>query len=460
MALNIIPPVRRGIKCSCCHVTGHNIQHCNSPQVVQFYIDATTASISATTVENLKLMRPFTNADINVLKAVTRQLKLDTAVSNLSLDYLICLLAYAYWNTHNPAGTHLVNPDTAKRAANVAVREIEEARIATQRIIEQLRTRARHEEEALAALNRFKTGQRINAELTEDTATLMRCARQAYERVGWVLPSSMFIETCLCCKSTEHNISDCNSDTTYGLVSMIKILAVVLTERDFRRSLQQHPNIYVWLAIAHKHRYVPIECRDSVLAMDKITHKFYDQQYVFKHSDIRAYIDIFRNETVFQEIDVVYDPRYNFYKLLISTAYNIQTNCFQHSASYVTDCVNMFRDISQYKFTPYGVILNVKEITQTNKDESKDQDPIIQEPECAVCYDCRDIKCQLVSFGCKHEMCSGCLTSHFKSHNQPVCHLCRQAIKQIYVPTESINDELFHEIRVRVTRQAVMDLTV
>jgi len=460
MSLNIIPPVRRAIKCSCCRVTGHNIQNCNSRQVVQFCIDATTASIAAVSVENLKLMRPFTNTDINVLKAVTSQLKLDTAVSYLSLDYLISLLAYAYWNTHNPAGTHLVNRETAKKAANDAIREIEEARIATQRIIEQQRIRARLEDEAHTALVRLNTRQQMNSNLMQDTATLLSSARQAYQRVGWVLPSSVFIETCLCCKSTEHTISDCNSDTTFGIASMVKILAVVLTEREFRRSLQQHPNIYVWLAMAHKHRYVPIECRDSVLAMDTITHKLYDPLYMFKHSDIRAYIDIFRNETVFQEVDVLYDPRYNFYKSLISTAYNIQTNCFQLSEAYINDCVNMCRDISQYKFTPYGVTLNVKKITQPDKEESKDQDPIIQEPDCAVCYDCRDIKCQLVSFGCKHEMCSGCLTSHFKSHNRPVCHLCRQAIKQIYVPTESINDELFHEIRVRVIRQTVIDITV
>jgi hypothetical protein len=65
-----------------------------------------------------------------------------------------------------------------------------------------------------------------------------------------------------------------------------------------------------------------------------------------------------------------------------------------------------------------------------------------------------DVKYPNITFGCNHDMCSRCVNTFFKTPTRPKCHLCRQSICHISVPSEAVKPELFQDITVRILRQS------
>jgi len=467
--------------CSCCGQPGHTINKCNSPQVFRFIEDATAAAMTASSVLTLKLRRPFTNTSLPILKAVAANIHIESSVSILALGYLTHLLACAYWNKYNPAGSHANIRDsvrlnqlaeTCRQAATQAVREASEARI------QQARVEAQQRQAAAAAAEAHR--QQIQAE-TEAQRYLQlfirqqtryatehvliehqrQQTRQAFIQAGLQVPlcvaqpfappaaaapapASML---CLCCNSAEHNINNCKNYR--GIPSMNKILSLVCTRREFRTRLQQHPNLYIHLAFAIQCDFVPSECRDCVLAMDTITDYYYTQdKYQRVRMDIQEYV--FQQET--GETDVIYDPRFNVFQSLIETSEEIKFN--RTDPEFITKCIHISDMVGINTARPVDITLGLKATSMlTVKDEDKNEDEDEDEQQCAVCLGAWDIKYPTITFGCNHDMCSRCLNTFFKTTTRPTCHLCRQPICHISVPPE-INDELFQDIGVRIVRQS------
>ena len=84
------------------------------------------------------------------------------------------------------------------------------------------------------------------------------------------------------------------------------------------------------------------------------------------------------------------------------------------------------------------------------KKENKEEEDV---QPCCVCLGAWDIQYPLISFGCKHEMCSRCVNTFFKTPTRPACHMCRQAVCHISVPAEALNEELFQDTRIRIIRE-------
>lgn len=103
----IIP--KRVVSCSCCHVQGHNIQTCRSPQVFQFQNDAKLSAKHASCIDDLQKVAPFINASPSLLKVIIIRVKLESGlVSKLQLPCLIKILASYYWRRYNPAGPNYI----------------------------------------------------------------------------------------------------------------------------------------------------------------------------------------------------------------------------------------------------------------------------------------------------------------------------------------------------------------
>ena len=477
--------------CSCCGQSGHIISNCNSPPVLRFKEDALTAAMTASSVETLKLRRPFTNTSLPILKAVAANIHIESSVSNLALNYLIHLLAYSYWNKYNPAGSHATIRDTlslfqlaetSRQSATNAIREENEARIEQQRFQAQQR-----QQEAVAAiaernLQQFIIQQQRHTNEIDLIEAQRRRTRHAFIQAGLPVPPSVaqpFAPAttepasllCLCCNSAEHNINNCKNYR--GIPSMIKILALVYTRSEFRARLQLHPNLYTHLAFAIQSKVVPAECRDCVVAMNKITDYitgYYCQQakYIQIRTDLQEYsIEYAYQEETGQplETNVIYDPRIKFYQSVIETSTEINFNNtndqdFIAKCICIADTIDIHVNIIRHTI---DITLGLKatsmlKVTDEDKDEDKDED----EQQCAVCLGAWDIKYPTITFGCNHDMCSRCLNTFFKNPTRPSCHLCRQPVCHISVPSEALNAELFQDIGVRIVRQSssIIDLTI
>ena len=473
--------------CSCCGQSGHIISNCNSPPVLRFKEDALTAAMTASSVETLKLRRPFTNTSLPILKAVAANIHIESSVSNLALNYLIHLLAYSYWNKYNPAGSHATIRDTlslfqlaetSRQSATNAIREENEARIEQQRFQAQQR-----QQEAVAAiaernLQQFIIQQQRHTNEIDLIEAQRRRTRHAFIQAGLPVPPSVaqpFAPAttepasllCLCCNSAEHNINNCKNYR--GIPSMIKILALVYTRSEFRARLQLHPNLYTHLAFAIQSKVVPAECRDCVVAMNKITDYitgYYYQQakYIQIRTDLQEYsIEYAYQEETGQplETNVIYDPRIKFYQSVIETSTEINFNN-TNDQDFIAKCICIADTIDIH----VNIIRHTIDITLGLKatsmlkvtDEDKDED----EQQCAVCLGAWDIKYPTITFGCNHDMCSRCLNTFFKNPTRPSCHLCRQPVCHISVPSEALNAELFQDIGVRIVRQSssIIDLTI
>jgi hypothetical protein len=478
--------------CSCCGQQGHAINNCNSPQVLRFIEDATTtaAAITASSVEALKLRRPFTNTSLPVLKAVAANIRIESSVSNLTVDYLTHLLACFYWNKHNPAGSHaniretslslFQLAETSRQAATNALSEQAEVRIQQQRIEAQQRQQAAAAAIADRNLQIFlRQQQRYASEhiLIEDQR---RRTRHAFIQARLPVPPSVAQPIapaqaapaqaapllCLCCNSAEHNIDTCKSYR--GMTAMFKILAIVSSSEEFRTRLQQHPNLYTYLAFAIQGRFVPAECRDCVLAMNKITDYYYRQE---KYVRIRTELEEYSLECEYQQLtgqaletNVIHDPRIGFYQSLIETTKEITFNN-TNDQEFVAKCIRICDMINvNVNNRPIDITLGVKASAAPPPDEAKAcaEQEQQEEQSCAVCLGAWDINYPTITFGCNHDMCARCLNTFFKTPTRPSCHLCRQPICHISVPSEALNAELFQDIGVRILRrrQSIIDLTI
>ena len=473
--------------CSCCGQQGHAINKCNSPQVLRFIEDATAAARTASSVVTLKLRRPFTNTSLPILKAVAANIRIESSVSNLTLDYLTHLLACFYWNRYNPTGLHantreelLLLHETCRQAATTAAREEYEARVQQERAEAQQRHQALNASNAERHLQQFIGQQERYATEHVIIENQRRRTRQAFINAGLPVPERVaqpFVATppttgpaaaptmlCLCCGSAEHNISNCKNYR--GTPSMNKILSLVCTRTEFRTRLQQHPNLYIYLAFAIQGKFVPSECGDCVLAMNKITDYYYTQD---KYHRIRMDIQEYITGCEFQEeTDVIHDPRVKVFQSLIETSEEIKFN--RNDPEFITKCIRISDMIGINTDRPVDITLGFKASTTlpllTDADaDAKDED---EQCSCAVCLGAWDIKYPTITFGCKHDMCSKCLNTYFKNQNRlrPTCHLCRQPIFHISVPPEALNEELFQDINIRILRQiddgdlTIGDLTI
>jgi hypothetical protein len=480
--------------CSCCGQTGHTITNCTSPQVLRFKEDAAAAAITASSIAVLTLRRPFTNTSLPILKAVAANIRIESSVSNLTVDYLTNLLACFYWHKDNPAGLRVNTRDellllfqafrqVATNTTTNAIREQDEARIRQQRLEAQQRQLAAAAAEADRNLQLFlRQQQRYASEhvLIEDQR---RRTRQAFIQAGLPVPPSVaqpFTPApapaaapmlCLCCNSAEHNINNC--DNYRGIPSMIKILALVCDRTEFRSRLQQHPNLYTHLAFAIQSKIVPVECRDCVVAMNKITDYYYQHG---KYLQIRTDLQEYNIECAYQQLtgqaletNVIHDPRVGFYQSLIETSIEINFNN-TNDQDFITKCIRISDTITVNvnRPRPIDITLGVKAASLLLTDEAKasaDDDDSDEEEQssCAVCLGAWDVKYPSITFGCNHDMCSRCVNTFFKTPNRPSCHLCRQPICHISVPSEALNSELFHGISVRILRQrqsSIVDLTI
>ena len=470
--------------CSCCGQPGHAINKCNSPQVLRFVEDATTAAaaITASSVVTLKYRRPFTNTSLPILKAVAANIRIETSVSNLTVDYLTHLLACFYWNKHNPAGSHANTRDellllhqSCRQAATNAIREEAEARIQQQRFEAQQRQQAAAAAEADRNLQIFLRQQQRYASEHILIEEQRRRTRLAFIHAGLPVPhwvAHPFVATpiepapllCLCCNSAEHNIATCKSYK--GMTAMFKILAIVCTSQEFRTRLQQHPNLYTYLAFAIQCKFVPVECRDCVLAMNKITNYYYRQEKLFR---IRTELQEYSLEYEYQQLtgqaletNVIHNPRVGFYQSLIETTREITFNN-TNDQEFMAKCIRICEMINVNVNGPVDITLGVKAVATQPPDEAKSSaDDEEEEQSCAVCLGAWDINYPTITFGCNHDMCSRCLNTFFKTPTRPSCHLCRQPICHISVPSEALNAELFQDITVRILRQrqSIVDLTI
>ena len=466
--------------CSCCGQPGHTISNCNSPSVLRFKEDATAAAMTASSVETLKLRRPFTNTSLPILKAVAANIHIESSVSILALGYLTHLLACAYWNKYNPAGSHANIRDsvrlnqlaeTCRQSATNAVREEHEARRQQARVEAQQRQQAAAAASAERNLQVFlREQQRYASEhiLIEDQR---QRTRQAFRDAGLPVPHSVAQPfalaatttttaepvapmLCICCNSSEHNIATCKNYR--GIPSMSRILSIVCTRMEFRRRLQLHPNLYTYLAFAIQCKFVPAECRDCVLAMNTITDYYYQQaKYVQFRTDLQEYSieHAYLQETgQTLETNVIHDPRIKLYQSLIETSTEINFNNMDDQ-DFVVKCHNLREtiDIQANLIRPIDITLGFKARPPLLTDDAKaSADDDEEEQSCAVCLGAWDIKYPTITFGCNHDMCARCLNTFFKPPTRPSCHLCRQPICHISVPSEALNAELFQDIGVRI----------
>ena len=471
----------RTTTCSCCSQPGHNIKNCNSPQVQHFDEEAIETAIAAPSVLTLKYRRPFTNASVHVLKAIVATKRIVSSVSNLTVDYLTHLLACFYWNMHHPAGSHVNIRDsirltelaqTCHQEATVAEREAGEAReaelqaAARARRLQEHAARAQQQLERFVEQQQFYRNQQVHLEhQREHTRQLFVRARLAIPAcvsqpiAAAVAPAAVIApaETCLCCESTSHNISNCKNNYR-GVPSMAKILALVCSKKGFRVRLQLHPNLYVHLAYAIQSKIVPSECRDCIFAMNKITEYFYQEEgYIRFRKDLNEYKDECEYQQLTgtpMETNVIHDPRVKFYQSILELKSKLYFNNMDN-AEFVDKCILLADKIKDNLVTPIDVTFGFKPsptIGAPDAESKEDKEKEEAQP-CCVCLGAWDIQYPLISFGCKHEMCSRCINTFFKTPTRPACHMCRQAVCHISVPAEALNEELFQDTRIRILRE-------
>ena len=487
----------RTTTCSCCNQTGHNIKNCNSPQVQNFDEEAIATAIAAPSVLTLKYRRPFTNTSIHVLRAIVATKRIVSSVSNLTVDYLTHLLACFYWNMHHPAGSHANIRDsirltelaqTCHQEATVAEREAGEAREA--QLLEEARARRLQEHAAAAQqqLERFVEQQQFYRNQQVHLEHQRQQARQAFVRARLAIPACVSQPiapavaaaaviaptetTCLCCESTSHNISNCKNSYR-GVPSMTKILALVCSKKGLRVRLQLHPNLYVHLAYAIQSKLVPSECRDCIFAMNKIADCYFqEERYTQFRRDLNEYTDEFEYQQLTgtpMETNVIHDPRVKFYQSILELKSKLYFNNMDNT-DFVEKCILIADKIKDNLVTPIDVTLGFKPAklvmmpfgerqkafkpspTVGAPNDKKDEEEEEAQP-CCVCLGAWDIQYPLISFGCKHEMCSRCVNTFFKTPTRPACHMCRQAVCHISVPAEALNAELFEDTRIRILRQ-------
>ena len=474
----------RTTTCSCCSQPGHNIKNCNSPQVQHFDEEAIATAIAAPSVLTLKYRRPFTNASIHVLKAIVATKRIVSSVSNLTVDYLTHLLACFYWNMHHPTGSHVNIRDsirltelaqTCHQEATVAEREAGEAREAEIQAAALARRQQEYAAVAQRELEMFRGQQQHYRNQQLHLEQQRQQTRQAFVRARLAIPACVSQPianafapapaviapaetTCLCCESTSHNISNCKNNYR-GVPSMTKILALVCPKKGFRVRLQLHPNLYVHLAYAIQSKIVPSECRDCIFAMNKITEYFYQKE---NYTQFRRDLNEYKDECEYQELtgtpmetNVLHDPRVKFYQSIIELKSKLYFNNMDDT-EFVEKCILIGDKINDNLVTPIDVTLGFKQSStfgapgsgsESKKDHEEDVQP------CCVCLGAWDIQYPLISFGCKHEMCSRCVNTFFKTPTRPACHMCRQAVCHISVPAEALNAELFEDTRIRILRQ-------
>ena len=260
---------------------------------------------------------------------------------------------------------------------------------------------------------------------------------------------------------------------------MCKILACICSKNEYRTRLQQHPKLYQLLAFAIQSKLVPAECRDCVLAMNMITGYFYQREiYLHHRTDIQEYqIEYLYQKETGQalETNVIHDPRVKFFQRVIEISPQITFNNMDDDA-FIATCRDTAEMITTNAYMPFSITLGFKAAdTETCKHEAeaeekeeKEEAPAVkaaateqeeeQEEEaqpccCPVCLETWDSKYPAISFGCNHEMCARCFNTYLKSSSRPKCHLCRQHIDHISVPSQALNAELFQDIRVRILRQ-------
>ena len=473
----------RTTTCSCCSQPGHNIKNCNSPQVQHFDEEAITTAIAAPSVLTLKYRRPFTNASVHVLKAIVATKRIVSSVSNLTVDYLTHLLACFYWNMHHPAGSHVNIRDsirltelaqTCHQEATVAEREAGEAREAELQAAAEARRLQEHAVIAQRELEMFRGQQQHYRNQQAHLEVQRQQTRQAFVRARLAIPACVSQPianafapapaviapaetTCLCCESTSHNISNCKNNYR-GVPSMTKILALVCSKKGFRVRLQLHPNLYVHLAVAIQANLVPSECRDCIFAMNKLADYYYQEE---KYMQFRRGLNEYKDEYEYQQLtgtpmetNVIHDPRVKFYQSIIELKPKIYFNNMDNT-DFVEKCILIADKIKDNLVTPIDVTFGFKPSPTVGAPdaESKEDKEKEEAQPCCVCLGAWDIQYPLISFGCKHEMCSRCINTFFKTPTRPACHMCRQAVCHISVPAEALNEELFQDTRIRILRE-------
>lgn len=470
----------RTTTCSCCSQPGHNIKNCNSPQVQHFDEEAIATAIAAPSVLTLKYRRPFTNASVHVLKAIVATKRIVSSVSNLTVDYLTHLLACFYWNMHHPAGSHVNIRDsirltelaqTCHQEATVAEREAGEAREAELQAAAEARRLQTHAVIAQRELEMFRGQQQHYRNQQLHLEQQRQQARQAFVRARLAIPACVSQPiapafapaaviapaetTCLCCESTSHNISNCKNSYR-GVPSMTKILALVSSKKGFRVRLQLHPNLYVHLAIAIQAKIVPSECRDCVFAMNKLADYYYqDEKYTRFRRDLNVYKDEYEYQQLAgrpMETNVIHDPRVKFYQSIIELKSKLYFNDMDNT-EFVDKCILIAEKIKDNLATPIDVTFRFKPSPTFGAPDAESKEDKEEAQPCCVCLGAWDIQYPLISFGCKHEMCSRCVNTFFKTPTRPACHMCRQAVCHISVPAEALNAELFEDTRIRILRE-------
>jgi hypothetical protein len=399
---------------------------------------------------------------------------------------------------YNPAGSHVNIRDafrlsqlaeTCKQAATQTAREASEARIQQARFEEQQRQAVAAAAEAHRQQIQAEAEAQRNLELFIRQQTRYanehvfiehqrQQTRQAFIQARLPVPERVaqpFIAAaagptdpilCLCCNSSEHNIDNCKNYR--GLPSMSKILALVCTRTEFRTRLQQNPNLYTYIVFGIQCKFVPAECRDCVVAMNKITDFFYQED---KYIRIRGDVQEYKSECVYQQEtgevldpNVIHDPRVKLFQSVIETSAEINFNNI-HDTEFITKCIRISDKISANMVRPISIALKFKAsaplplLTDATKSSADDDEE--EQPSCAVCLGAWDINYPNITFGCNHDMCSRCLNTYFQTPTRPKCHLCRQAIFHISVPPEALNAELFQDINFRILRESdVVDLTI
>ena len=465
--------------CSCCGETGHTIKHCNSPRVTRFDEEAIATAKTSASVLVLKNRRPFSNAQLPVLKAIASNLHIVNSVSRLTSDYLTHLLAYSYWNMHNDEGSHVNIRDSVrlnqlanecKQAAEQAVLEEIEAREA--RVREEQRQRAQQAREETAQ-RRLESYMHLIAFYREQDARMEADrlqARNTFIAAGLVIPDVLNVPftigragagatiQCLSCNSTAHTISGCKKYR--GIPTMTKLMAIFYTKQEFRTKLQEYPNLYAHLAFAIQNKWVPGDCCDCVYAMNRISDNYYigNASYAQIRLDLQQYkleYAILQETGEALETNVIHDPRIKFYQSLLDLSPRFGFNDIADE-TFLGKCIDLVGKIETNMFTPIDMTMSFKPAATAAKDTQDDADAVNVVPTCAVCWGAWEKEYPIITFGCNHEMCSKCVNTYLKNPARQPCHMCREPIQHMFVPAEALDTEvfnLFEDIRVRILRQ-------
>jgi hypothetical protein len=243
------------------------------------------------------------------------------------------------------------------------------------------------------------------------------------------------IRRCSCCRSTEHNITQCND-------SSLTNFQINLTSR--RDDLREIPSIDFIDKISYFETWL--------YGQDHILVKSYAMRFcgAYSRNSLQICITKIVNLTWNVQPDIFGTilPVHDYNPLPVSLQFiNIPQNSLNYLDLNIADFLAGLRNNQEQtsenrKYSITGLLCVEVE------SEEKTSAQILEELEtienCNICYE--DIKnCHMVSLNCKHKFCGTCVSTTLKkcnSNSLPNCALCRTKMEFLIVKDAEILNTL------------------